>query len=176
MIKPQTEIKRKDEILNEPRVIKKTYPKFRWWDPIRLKFYYSSNALIGEANDAEKHEFIAPHVIVVDASEKKITTDDLQYISEFTGVLDSTPEMLPIFSGDIVRIPNANNDGKELTQVVQWATPYARWSISPYLMGRREIFVTGNIYQNPMPQNTVPRFETDVNILTAKKSNNIVVN
>jgi hypothetical protein len=64
-----------------------------------------------------------------------------------------------------------------MTFVVQWTVPYARWNISPYLLGRREIFIIGNIYQNPPPPpETPPHFETGINIASVKKGKNHVVN
>ena len=72
----------------------------------------------------------------------------MKYLSEFTGVLDSTPEMRPIFSGDIVKIPNAQGNGVDEQFVVEWAVPFARWNISPFLVGRRQMFIVGNVYEN----------------------------
>ncbi len=131
-------------------VIRKTYPKFRFWDMQKNMFFFSSNALFGAVGDQDKHDFIAPHVIVTHQhTEKKLNTDDLQYISEFTGVLDSNAAMIPIFSGDRVLIKNPADFNKEYKLIVQWVITLACWNISPYLVTGCSIFVVGNVYQNP---------------------------
>lgn len=165
------------EAMSGPRpVVKRSYPKFRWWDVDKHKFFYSSNALFGEVGDEVKSEFIAPHVIITEKHDRKLTPEDMKYLSEFTGVLDSTPEMRPIFSGDIVKIPDAQGNGKDEQFVVEWAVPFARWNISPYLIGRRQIFIVGNIYENE-PQKKTVGFDVggvDISRINLKETQRII--
>jgi len=126
------------------KIARRTYPKFRWYDQETNLFHYSQDTLF--AKKAEGIQILAPYCIVVE-KERQLNTEDLRMISEFSGVLDSTPTQIPIYSGDLVRIPNNQVFDDERSMVVQWVPHFARWNISPFLVGGKQIFVTGNIYQ-----------------------------
>ncbi len=125
-------------------MVKRIYPKFRWYDKDEDKFYFSQDTLFAKQDG--NRQIMAPYCLVIE-KERQLEKDDLFYISEFAGILDSHPEQYPIYSGDLVQIPNNQvfDDTKSL--VVQWVGHLARWNISPFLIGKKEIYVVGNIYQ-----------------------------
>lgn len=161
-----------DESTNKAQVkiAKRIFPKFRWYDKEEDRFYFSQDTLF--AKKGEGLQILAPYCMVIE-KERPLGPEDLQYISEFCGILDSHPEQLPIYSGDLVQIPDNKvfDDTKSL--IVQWVPHLARWNISPFLIGRKQIFIVGNIYQ-PQFEELVRRDVAGFEVATEMPTNGII--
>lgn len=140
-----------------PKVIKKSYPKFRIWDEKGKKFYFSTNTLIV---DNEEKSLVAPYPVVID---HKVENDFAKNLCEFTGVLESTELQRPIYSGDIVLISSRDNK-PILKATVAWFTQGACWNISPPLVQGLYIIIIGNVFEGEIVD-TKPAFEIDTNIM-----------
>ena len=85
--------------------------------------------------------------------EKCLWGVDPESVGEYTGIHDSKrteeyPEGQPIYEGDILL------DSGEYHSPVMWSAEYAGWFVQTYdgpepLYELAEIFVVGNIYENP---------------------------
>ena len=124
------------------QIIKGTYPKFRVWDGEKQKFYYSGQTLIVSSDGKS---VIVPFAIPLDYM---VPQEFEVKITEFTGILESTPVLTPIYTGDIVL---TTKDGRAPVdeKVVAWLPEFACFNVSLDLINKLHIVIVGNVFETP---------------------------
>ncbi len=127
------------------RTIEGKFAKYRIWDEEKQEFYFSGDTIIirGKAGDANK-SFLVPHPIYIDYEVKE---DFVINLTEFTGILDSSSGLRPIYTGDIINLTNPQ--GAPAGQgVASWITEAASFNVSLDLMRGLKIVIIGNVFQD----------------------------
>ena len=121
------------------------FAKYRLWDEDKNKFYFSGDTLViqGKGTDKEK-SLVVPFAIPIDYTVKENFAIN---ITEFTGILDSTPELRPIYTGDIVALTNALG-APAGRGVAAWMVEVASFNVSIDLMRGLKMKIIGNVYEN----------------------------
>ena len=144
-------------------VIRGNFPKFRIWDEDKKKFYFSTDTIVARQ---EETSIVTPFAIPMDY---KVKDNFVVNITEFTGILDSTKELRPIYTGDIVILTKDGTTpiGKG---VAKWIPAVASFNVSLDLMNGLKIIILGNIFENedilkqPLP---IPQLDLSGNITKA---------
>ena len=125
------------------KTIQGKFAKYRIWDEDKKRFYFSGETLITREKDKT---VITPQAITIDYKIKE-DFDIFQNITEFTGILDSSAGLRPIYTGDIIALTNATGApaGKG---VAQWITEAASFNVSIDLMNRMKMVIIGNVFEN----------------------------
>lgn len=124
------------------KTIEGKFAKYRVWDGDKKKFYYSGETRIIRAKDNKS--IIMPFAIPIDYTLKEGFAVNL---TEFTGILDSTPELKPIYTGDIVALTDSY--GAPAGQgVASWIAEVASFNVSIDLMRGNKMVIIGNVFEN----------------------------
>ena len=128
---------------SQTKTIQGKFAKYRIWDEDKKKFYFSQDTLVTRDKDKT---LISPFAIPVDYVIKEDFVIALN-MTEFTGILDSTPDLKPIYTGDIVVLTNATGTPAG-RGVASWLPEVACFNVSIDLMRGLKMVVTGNVYEN----------------------------
>lgn len=146
------------ELQQKTTTIKGNFPKFRIWDKDKKKFYYSADTLIMQQKEMS---VVTPFAIPLNY---KIKDNFVINLTEFTGILDSTPKLLPIYTGDIVTLTKGELPAGQ--GVVKWLAEAASFNVSIDLMSGHKIIIIGNIFEDKqlLPTLSKPRLDLSGNI------------
>ena len=121
--------------------VKGKFSKFRVWDEDKKKFYFSGDTLVSDINGVT---VIAPFSVFTGYLMRK---ECKIHITEFTGILDTSGKLVPIYTGDIVVL--SKRDGSPGGRgVVKWLTEVACFNVSIDLMNGHKMVVVGNVFQD----------------------------
>ena len=139
----------------DKKIVKGKFPKFRIWDANKKKFYYSGDTLVvnGKGNS-----LVVPFAIPMDY---EVGPNFVVNITEFTGMLESTPNMTPIYTGDIVV---TTQDGKNPIEkkVVKWVPEEIGFNISKDFQNFLSVVIIGNVFQPPAVEKPALDLSTDI--------------